>query len=104
MEEADDLYDLNPANTQQITAVKHAHFQTTPWTATLTTTPGVAGNSLAFPATYTQRESKLNRVWGIRPAKVCHASKLQSLFGASKPQSLKAAKPLPYPTPESLKA
>ena len=84
MEEADDLYDLNPANSQQITAVKYAHFQTTPWTATLTTTPGVAGNSLAFPATYTQRESKLNRVWGIRPAKVCHASKLQSLFGASR--------------------
>ena len=36
------------------------------------------------------------RVWGIRPAKVCEASKLQSLFGASrlkasKPQSCKAS-------------
>ena len=30
------------------------------------------------------------RVWGIRPAKVCEASKLQSLFGASR---LKASKP-----------
>ena len=39
----------------------------------------------------------LYRVWGIRPAKVCEASKLQSLFGASrlkasKPQSFKASK------------
>ena len=36
------------------------------------------------------------RVWGIRPAKICEASKLQSLFGASrlkasKPQSCKAS-------------
>ena len=37
-------------------------------------------------------ESQLGlfRVWGIRPAKVCEASKLQSLFGASR---LKASKP-----------
>ena len=74
----------------------------------------------------TKGQVGLFRVWGIRPAKVCEASKLQSLFGASrlkaskpqsskaslaphasKPQSLKAAKPLwrlTLQSPQSLKA
>ena len=57
-------------------------------------------------------ESQLGlfRVWGIGPAKVCEASKLQSLKKAPKPlwrltpQSLKAAKPLWRLTLQSLKA
>ena len=49
------------------------------------------------------------RVWGIRPAKVCEASKLQSLFGASrlkasKPQSCKASLAPHASKPQSSKA
>ena len=49
------------------------------------------------------------RVWGIRPAKVCEASKLQSLFGASrlkasKPQSCKASLAPHVSKPQSSKA
>ena len=48
-------------------------------------------------------------VWGIRPAKVCEASKLQSLFGASrlkasKPQSCKASLAPHDSKPQSCKA
>ena len=49
------------------------------------------------------------RVWGIRPAKICEASKLQSLFGASrlkasKPQSCKASLAPHASKPQSSKA
>ena len=57
----------------------------------------------------TQSKCKKHRVWGIRPAKVCEASKLQSLLGASrlkasKPQSCKASLAPHASKPQSCKA
>ena len=56
-----------------------------------------------------KKDREKYRVWGIRPAKVCEASKLQSLFGASrlkasKPQSCKASLAPHASKPQSSKA
>ena len=70
---------------------------------------GAATNLPILDGPLFRHEKNKHRVWGIRPAKVCEASKLQSLFGASrlkasKPQSCKASLAPHASKPQSSKA